>query len=268
VTFEPQNVYHIYQGFPSGHSVAGRRRYFQAITAAALLMPAGLFRKHNGFYEEYRNGFEDVDLCLRIRATGKYFSCVPESLIYHLESQTPGRSDAEADNAGLLARRCSHLFRTDKHVIGRDDGFVPFINDGFGISLRMAVEAEAALCREAGGHPLSHWHSLTQAHPLWIAGREFLAQALEQQGRLNDALPFLSEIACIEMRKKTYERLIQAAAQAGNAKVSTLAEQDHAVLVARNRDRIRARSFLQLAGKQRDSVLESLYEQAIRESST
>jgi len=266
IVFEVRGVEHIYRAFPSGHPVVGKRRHLQAVTAAALLMPTDLFRKHGGFYEEYRNGFEDVDLCLRIRATGKHFSCVPESVVYHLESQTAGRSDADADNGELLFRRCGHLFRPDKHVIGRDDGFLPFINDGFGISLRMTAEAEAALCREAEGFSIQHWYSLTRAHPLWVAGREFLARTLEQQGRIDDALLFLSEIAHIEMRKIAYERLIQAATQADNAKVLAPAKKAYAALVAKNRDRSRARSFLHLAGSRCDSVLESLYAQALKEN--
>ena len=265
VTFEPQSVHHLYQDFPSDHPVARKRRYFQAITAAALLMPADLFRKHGGFYEEYRNGFEDVDLCLRIRATGKVFSCVLESVIYHLESQTVGRHDTEIDNALLLYQRCGHLFRPDKHVFGREDGFVPFIDDAFGIRLRMTAEAETALCREAKGLSIQHWYALTRAHPLWLAGREFLAQTLEQQGHADDALFFWAEIGHIEMREERYERLIQAATQAGNAKILALAEETHATLVIKKRDRARARNFLQRANEQRDSVLASLYEQVMKE---
>ena len=266
VCFEPQSVNHLYRGFPSEHPVASRRRHFQAITAAALLMPTGIFRKHNGFHEGYRNGFEDVDLCLRIRATGKYFSCIPESVVYHLESQTIGRMESEADNAGLLFERCGHLFRPDKHLIGLDDGFAPFINDWFGIGLCMTAEAEAALCCEAAGQPFSRWYALSRAHPLWTAGREVLVQMLEREGRCNDTVFFLAEIAHIKMHIDRYDRLIQAATQAGNAEVLALAEATYASLVAANSNRARPRKFLRQAVERRDRVLAALYEQALRES--
>jgi hypothetical protein len=91
-------------------------------------------------------------------------------------------------------------------------------------------------------------------------------RALEGQGRANDALLFLSEIAHIEMRKESYERLMQAAAQVGNVRVLALAEKTHTALAAIDCNRrLRLRSLLRLAGKQRDSVLESLYLQALRE---
>ena len=63
-------VSHLYRGFPEDHPVVGRKRQLQAITAAALLLRKDLFFEAGAFYPEYLNGFEDVELCARIRQLG------------------------------------------------------------------------------------------------------------------------------------------------------------------------------------------------------
>ena len=65
----------------------------------------------------FLNGFEDVDLCLKIRESGKKVIYQPKSVLYHLEEQTPGRKnpDAERQNGRLLMDRWA-----DKIVVDED----------------------------------------------------------------------------------------------------------------------------------------------------
>jgi GT2 family glycosyltransferase len=77
---------HIYVGFPSSHPAVNKSRQFQAVTAACLLIRRAWWDELAGFDTGYRNGWEDVDLCLRARELGAEIHYCHESVIYHLES--------------------------------------------------------------------------------------------------------------------------------------------------------------------------------------
>ena len=59
--------YHIYRGFDAHAASVSRRRELDCVTAACMLVRREAFEEVGGFDEGYRNGFEDVDLCLKIR---------------------------------------------------------------------------------------------------------------------------------------------------------------------------------------------------------
>jgi GT2 family glycosyltransferase len=263
ITFTLSGVEHLYRNFPSDHPVVSRTRRYQAITAAALLMPTALFREQGGFFEEYRNGFEDVDLCLRIHKIGKIFTCVPSSVVYHLESQSSGRKAEEGANGKLLFRRCGAYFVADKHLHGLRDGFIPFINDAAGIGLRMKDRDEAALCGKAGGSPPSRWLELIGNNPLWIRGREMLAQLLEENGHPGDALLLRAQIADIRMQADAYAALSEAAKQAGNAEMSAYAESGLAAIRAERLNREYLRGLIRRARAAHDNLLEALLKKAV-----
>ena len=124
VAFSPTlGLEHLYSQFPSSHPVVGRKRFVQALTGAALFMPASLFQACDGFFAGYVNGSEDLDLCCRLRQQGKRLRCAPKSRIHHLESRTPGRFDHDDANAALLRERCAGGFAPDLHHWTAQDGF-------------------------------------------------------------------------------------------------------------------------------------------------
>ncbi len=267
VGFGIRNITHLYRTFPGDHPVARKRRYFQCITAAALLMPAAVFHKHSGFYEEFCNGFEDVDLCLRIHATGKKFSCVPESKIYHLESQTPGRlnSGSSAHNSRLLHTRCGKLYRPDMHLFAREDGFESFINDAFDISCRMREADSTALLQKSEGLPLDEWRNLLGQHPLWLDGRMFVAQRLEEQGKQAEAFAVQAEIAALRVSAEAFawlERKAAGISAHGDREPIKKLGRD---LQAKREDRVFALEALRFVRTKKDPLLESMLEKAIRE---
>jgi len=63
-----------------------------AITAACIAIPRALFLQMNGFDEGYRNGVEDVDLCMRLRQAGYRLYVSHQSVIGHHISAAPGRN--------------------------------------------------------------------------------------------------------------------------------------------------------------------------------
>ncbi len=83
-------------------------RRFSAITAAAAAFRAADLIRWHGFDPVYANGLEDVDLCLRALAdapAGSTFLVVPESVVVHHESRSPGRDDARIDNRRVFDER-------------------------------------------------------------------------------------------------------------------------------------------------------------------
>jgi len=83
--------------FLAGHPVEDLERVrdlrFTAITAAIMVTRARDLLHHRGFDEEFINGYEDVDLCLRmVQESGGYFLVVPESEAVHPEGSSEGRS--------------------------------------------------------------------------------------------------------------------------------------------------------------------------------
>jgi GT2 family glycosyltransferase len=96
---------HLFSGAPGDTPRVNRRRELNAVTGACMAVRAPLFQALGGFDEGFRNGFEDVDFCLRVRQQGHTIVYQPLSVLYHLESQTPGRKQHDEANAKRLIER-------------------------------------------------------------------------------------------------------------------------------------------------------------------
>ena len=92
-------------------------RELDMVTGACFLVRAELFRQLAGFDETYRQGAEDVDLCLRARAAGWKVVYEPKAVIYHLEGQSLGRFDHVNENLRLFFKRWSSSFDKEKNFI-------------------------------------------------------------------------------------------------------------------------------------------------------
>lgn len=96
-----QHAGHLYDGGNAGHlmfgeaaeslswagaaHLAGER---SGVTAACLLMRMTDFDEIGGFSEQFPLNYNDVDLCLKIRALGRRIIYTPHARMYHFESQT------------------------------------------------------------------------------------------------------------------------------------------------------------------------------------
>ena len=120
----------MYRLFPRDHPAVNQRREFQVVTGACCLIRRTLFEEVGGFDEGFQNGFEDVDLCMKIRDKGHTIVYQPRSVLYHLESQTPGRKTHEAENAArLLDRWESHWWVSDEDLHYHSGGYKLIVND-------------------------------------------------------------------------------------------------------------------------------------------
>ncbi len=116
--------YHIYRSASADVPAVNQRREFQAVTAACMLIRRELFEAVNGFDEGFINGFEDVDLCLKVREKGHHVIYQPRSVLYHLESQTPSRNAHDEHNARYLQQRWNgHWWLGDEDLHYHTDGF-------------------------------------------------------------------------------------------------------------------------------------------------
>lgn len=73
-------------------------RSFRAVTAACALVRREVFLENGGFDENYRNGFEDIDLCLRMDSAGLRNRVVFNSRVGHWVSASPGRKESDREN--------------------------------------------------------------------------------------------------------------------------------------------------------------------------
>ena len=260
----PGGLSHLYQNFPADHPVVFRPRRLQFISAAALMLPRDLFFQAGCFYEEYRNGYEDVELSVRIRQAGKELRCVPSSVVCHLESQSPGRNDDEKHNGELLYERCGKDIYIDIHHHGMRDGFKVFVNDLFSLSLRLTDEAEKSLTRQAEGKELPEWLEIMRRHPFWITGRDTLAAEFESKGKFKEALQLRAELADFLPLRERYIQLLRTAARAGDANLAEAARTRLECMTYR-RDRKIAAAFVRKAKEWAkdggDPVLSQLYDE-------
>jgi Flp pilus assembly protein TadD len=100
------------------------RREFQAVAGACLLIRRALFEEAGGFDESFQDGFEDVDLCLKVCEKGYQVVYQPRSVFCHLESHMPGRTLHDTSNAQRLQERWgAHWWLADEDLHYHSDGY-------------------------------------------------------------------------------------------------------------------------------------------------
>lgn len=112
---------HIYLFYSADLPFLNQDREYQWVTAACVLVPRQLYLKVGGFCEEYRNSFEDVDLCLKLKEQGHRVVYCHKSVIYHYGLRTPGRTDNENPNKALFEKKWGGKIRIDKDDFFRKD---------------------------------------------------------------------------------------------------------------------------------------------------
>ena len=113
---------HIYYRENDDSKYVNYQRDFQAVTAACFALKGDIFFSINGFDEVYKNGLEDVDLCLRIKEKNLRVVYVPKSVVIHHESMSPGRSKYNDHNLDTYLSRWSNII-SDEGEKYREDGF-------------------------------------------------------------------------------------------------------------------------------------------------
>ncbi len=191
-------VGHLYEGFPGAHPVPRNKRPLQAITGAAILLRKDVFWECGGFFEGFRNGFEDMDLCCELRARGYSLAVEGRSVLVHHTSQTPGRFDHDDANSKLLGQRQGHGFMPDLHTLAALDGYQMRLGFNLDHWLELPEAAEqrrnAAFDAQAPANE-EVCRAELEREPLWRGGWHRLTAMLEARGHMTAAL--LSATRCL-----------------------------------------------------------------------
>lgn len=145
-----------------------------AVTAACCLVSHAWFMASGGLDERYRNGFEDVDLCLRARENGWGIYVATRSVVRHAVSTSEGRGRHEYRNAQkfldrwgprtaaieLAERRAAAArFRADRAA-------APSPAEPPTVRAARERERQAAAARAArAGEPVTVWIDLLRMEP-------------------------------------------------------------------------------------------------------
>jgi GT2 family glycosyltransferase len=139
---------HIYTGFPAEHPAVNKSRQFQIVTGASMLVRRSAFGQVGGFDPAFRNGFKDVDFCLRLREAGYQIHYCPRSTVEHLEPVSEDRSKHTGINFARYRELWSGRVRPDDVHYYLEDGLLQFSYEGsfpinISISPRLAVVDES-----------------------------------------------------------------------------------------------------------------------------
>lgn len=88
---------------PGYNGRAGLVQNFSAVTAACMLVRREVFEQIGGFDEAYAVAYNDVDLCLRLRAAGYWIVWTPFAELFHHEQLTRGHDTAPAERERAIA---------------------------------------------------------------------------------------------------------------------------------------------------------------------
>lgn len=98
--------WHFLAGHPVEDALRAHHRKFHAITAAVMMTRAVDLVDVEGFDEGYRNGYEDIDLCLRLNQDPRdYFTVAIDSRASHPEGSSEGRSRHDTANRARFLER-------------------------------------------------------------------------------------------------------------------------------------------------------------------
>lgn len=117
---------HIYLGFRGDHPAVNRSRPYRMVTGACMLIARATFEAAGGFDTAFVNGYEDVDLCLRVGAFGREVHYCHESVLIHLESVSDGRTARDSSNHDLFRRRWGAKVAPDDLLYYQQDGLLRF----------------------------------------------------------------------------------------------------------------------------------------------
>lgn len=121
-------------GYPSNYAVGAEpddprvttQREMFAVTGALLGIRRDLFQEVGGFDEGFHWGYEDVDLCLKVRAAGRSVVYVPAAPSLHRESATLNErrsTAAEASNYDRYRAKWDHV------LVAREQEYLERLND-------------------------------------------------------------------------------------------------------------------------------------------
>ncbi len=121
--YPDKHVGHLFKNFPSDYPEANKVREVQAVTGACLAIRKNLFLKIGKFDESFINGFEDLDLCFKVRKEGIKVLYNHDISLYHFEEKTRNfiKKDSDIKNSKIITERWMDKVQPDYFLL--DEGF-------------------------------------------------------------------------------------------------------------------------------------------------
>jgi GT2 family glycosyltransferase len=89
------------------------QREWSMVTGALFATRRSVLEAIDGFDEQFTLEYNDVDMCLRIRALGYRIVCTPEAEMIHAEKASRGLTTVAGDQYALFHQRWSHWLDND-----------------------------------------------------------------------------------------------------------------------------------------------------------
>lgn len=265
VSFSPlYTLCHLYEGFPGDHPALRRVHPLQALTGAALLLPRTAFQEAGGFHEGYRNGYEDLDLCLSLHSRGAKLRLAGQSLLYHHTSRTPGRFDRDRENAALFSSRWGEKIQPDLPIQAAVDGYEVRLGPTGRTYVTLPPARMQALEADAATMTAEDCCGRLREEPLWLGGYLRLAALREQQGETVQALEALQRAARFFPLPDIWQPLHRLALRCGQTELAASVAQEAGDDPARKRPLIQR--YWQEARRRRQAPLTAIYERWLKEN--
>ncbi len=210
------NPNHIYERFPEDHPAVSKVRDFQAVTAACMLIRSEIYRQVEGFDEQFVNGFEDVDLCFRIRESGWRIVYQPESVVLHYEGMSKDRHKHETTNGILLWQKWGSKIVPDDREYFAEDGYeIQRIGKNniitpVGINLNKEMNKARELLKDGQlSDALTAYETCYYKVPHSPVIMHYLVQIYQKRGDLDKAELMLLRLSTVETDRRVLQRLAE-----------------------------------------------------------
>ncbi len=110
---------HVFRGAASDDPRVCATRDLDMVTGACMLVRRSLFEELGGFDVAYRNGVEDVDLCLQARARGYRVVYCADAVVQHHEGTSEGRFDHVRENLQRFFAKWEGQFNAEGAFVGK-----------------------------------------------------------------------------------------------------------------------------------------------------
>jgi len=95
-------------------------REIDIVTAASVILRRDVFEKVGGFNESYTWGFEDVDLCLKLKEMGYKNYCVSNAKLIHFGQSTYGRQEDDEKNRKIFIQKWKNKLKANLKELYRE----------------------------------------------------------------------------------------------------------------------------------------------------
>lgn len=216
IAFDPAlNPCHIYEGFVENHPVASRVRHLQAITGAAFMVRRTFFDSLGGFNETYRNGYEDLDFCAKLKKMGLKVEVAFEVRVEHWCGQSPGRNTCAAENRALFLQN-SAAFKPDLHILLAQDAYTLSLTPWGTWQCGLEPEHAQKLLLSSKQQAAS-LQALLEAEPFWQAGHLIFMDSCLASADYATFFAHASQYYPFDSTPQTMLRIVQAAYACGFA---------------------------------------------------